>query len=510
MEVIIYTRVSTEDQKENGFSLQDQERRLRKYCFDNNLEIVEHYQDDFSAKDFNRPQFQRLLSDIREKRIRPKLLICTRIDRFSRNLEETIQMRKVLKKLDVEVYFLEGNVELNTPESNILYMLSALIPQVENERRGLNTKQGMRQALREGRWVWKAPKGYKNGANKEIVIDEEESKFIILGYKEVGLGLKSIDKVRRELNNLGFICSKQSFIKILKDPFYIGRIHIKEWRNEPEEIVKGLHTAIIDVETFENVQRILKGRGRKQPKKSKLRALFPLRGHLKCKICGNILTASSSKGRSRKYDYYHCQNGCKERIDAKIANSEFEEFLASFKVNDEISALYIEIQKMVYNEKEGLKEDKISRIKKLINDKNDSLTSLDEKYLNNKIEAEDYNRIARKIKDDINKSNEELYNLNQIASDVTNHLKYGISLLSSLAFYYKNAPLEIKHQITGSIFPEKLIFNGKKYRTTKENLVINLLCSDSTSYKEPIMKKAIIADGLSSLAPPSGLEPETL
>jgi DNA invertase Pin-like site-specific DNA recombinase len=53
MEVVIYTRVSTEDQKENGFSLQDQERRLIKYCSENNFEVIAHYQDDYSAKNFN-------------------------------------------------------------------------------------------------------------------------------------------------------------------------------------------------------------------------------------------------------------------------------------------------------------------------------------------------------------------------------------------------------------------------------------------------------------------------
>jgi len=79
-----------------------------------------------------------------------------------------------------------------------------------------------------------------------------------------------------------------------------------------------------------------------------------------------------------------------------------------------------------------------------------------------------------------------------------------------LQFYYSNAPLELKHQITGSIFPEKLVFNGKSYRTIKENIFISLLCSDTINYDKIIKEKAIISDGLSSVAPPSGLEPETL
>jgi site-specific DNA recombinase len=502
MEVVIYTRVSTEDQKENGYSLQDQERRLIKYCSENNFEVIAHYQDDYSAKNFNRPQFQKLLSDLKEKRIKPRQLICLRMDRFSRNLEETIIMTKVLKELKVDVYFLEGNIDLNTPESNILYMLSALLPQVENERRGLNTKQGMRQALRQGRWVWKAPKGYINGPNKDILVSED-AEFIIKGFSEVSLGLKSPDKVRKELNQIGFKCSKQSFIKILKDPFYTARILIKESKNEPQEIVNALHQPIIDIETFEQVQDILKGRNRKQPKKSKLRAIFPLRGHLKCKICGNTLTASSSMGRSKKYDYYHCQNGCKERIDAIRANKEFEEYLSTFKVNDEVSTLYTEILKDMCLESEGLKGNKISIINSEINNAKEQLNKIDDKYINNSINNEDYKRMSKNIKDKIKRYEDDLNNINDIKDDIQKHSKYSINLLSNLQFYYSNAPLELKHQITGSIFPEKLVFNGKSYRTIKENIFISLLCSDTINYNKIIKEKAIISDGLSSVAPPA-------
>ncbi len=509
MQVVIYTRVSTEDQKENGYSLQDQERRLRKYCLDNNYEVIAHYQDDSSAKNFNRPQFQKLLTDLKEKRIKPSQLICLRIDRFSRNLQETMLMTQILKELKVEIYYLEGNVDLSTPESNILYMLSALLPQVENERRGLNTKQGMRQALRQGRWVWKAPKGYINGPNKDILVSKE-SEYIIQGFKEVSLGLKSPDKVRKELNEVGFKCSKQSFIKILKDPFYTGRIQIKESKNEPLEIVNALHQPIIDIDIFEQVQNVLNGRSRKQPKKSKLRAIFPLRGHLKCKICGNVLTASSSKGRSKKYDYYHCQNGCKERIDATLANKDFENYLSTFKVNNEISILYTEILKDICKENEGLKGNKLSNINNKIENENDKLRNLDTKYLNNNIDSDDYKRMSKNIKDNINKLTDE-YNLHiSTEENLEKHLKYGISLLSHLQYYYSNAPIEIKHQIIGSIFPEKLEFDGKTYRTLKENIFISLFCSDSINYKAITKEKAIISDGLSCLAPPSGLEPETL
>jgi site-specific DNA recombinase len=510
MGVVIYTRVSTEDQKENGFSLQDQERRIRKYCNDQGLDIIAHYQDDYSAKDFNRPQFQKMLSDLKDKRIKPSHLICLRMDRFSRNLEETLIMTKVLKELKVEVYFIEGNVDLSTPESSILYMLSALLPQVENERRGLNTKQGMRQALRQGKWMWQAPKGYSNDKLNKTIHPNDEAKYIKQGFLEVSFGIKSPDMVRKELNSIGFKCSKQSFSKLLKDVFYTGKILVKAWKDEPEQIVKGIHEAIIDDDLFERVQNILNGRKRKQPKKSKLKALFPLRGHLICKRCGNNLTASSSKGSTKKYDYYHCQHGCKERISAKLANTEYEKLLASLVVNKEISELYTEALKDVYEQNEGLKEKKIQDCLKSISNSETKLKSIDDKLINNTLDIDNYTRIANSLNNDIKQSHEEIAMLSETETNLDKQLKYGISFITHLDYYYINAPLELKGKITSSIFPEKLIFDENKYRTKNKNSLLSLICSDSISWRKDYKEKAIISDGLSSLAPPSGLEPETL
>lgn len=505
MDVVIYTRVSTDDQKDNGFSLQDQERRLRLHCQNHNKKILEHYQDDFSAKNFNRPAFNKFLQDVRSKKIKPKQIICVRWDRFSRNVEESLQMIQILKSLRIELSFLENNIDLSIPENFLPFMIQMTLPQVENERRGLNTKQGMRQGMRQGKWMWKAPKGYVNDKVNKIVKVGEDAKFIIRAFNEVSYGIKSVDMVRRELNKEGFKCCKQNLLNIIKNPFYIGKIVIEAWKNEPREIVNGNHEAIIDEETFEKVQLILNNRNRKQPKKSKIRDLFPLRGHLICKQCGSNLTASSSQGRNKKYHYYHCQNACKERIDANTINTAFENHLEYIIVNNEIARLYSEILTDVYNQNEGSKEAKIRDIENKVSGLQGRLIILDNKLLDDSIGADDYKRMNSNIKDEISRMEKEKENLSNVDTNLEKHFKYGISLLSHLSYYYTNAPIEVKHKIIGSIYPNKLIFNENNYRTEKENCIISLICSDSIKYNRVGKKKATQMNGLSCLAPPDVL-----
>ena len=65
---IIYTRVSTHDQAETGYSLDDQEARLINFCKEKGIEIVRHFQEDVSAKTFDRPEFKRLVAYVEENR----------------------------------------------------------------------------------------------------------------------------------------------------------------------------------------------------------------------------------------------------------------------------------------------------------------------------------------------------------------------------------------------------------------------------------------------------------
>jgi DNA invertase Pin-like site-specific DNA recombinase len=501
MDVVIYTRVSTDEQRENGFSLQDQERRLRQHCEQFNKNIIEHYQDDYSAKNFNRPEFIRFLNDVSSNRIKPKQIICVRVDRFSRNVEESLQMVNTLKALKIELLFLENNFDLSTPENYLPYLIQMALPQIENERRGLNTKQGMRQALRLGKWMWKAPKGYQNDKLNKLIIVGEEAHFITTAFNEIATGLNSIDSIRLRLSKEGFKCSKQQFLNILKNPFYCGLIKIEAWKNEPEELVKGLHKPLIPFDLFNRVQSIIDKRKRKQFKASKINPLFPLRGHLKCKDCGDMLTASSSKGRSRHYSYYHCQRGCKERFDSSLANNSFNDYLETIIVNKEVSELYLEIYKSRVEEIEGSKEKKKVELEKKLQSIHKEQYEIDSLLSCRKLSIEDFSRISQGIKSNISIIEEDIAQLSNNIESYDKHLSFGISLISHLPYYYQSSPVELKSKLLGSIFAKSLVFDGKSYRTEKPNLFLDLICSDSISYRGSKKEKTSNSRGQSNWAP---------
>ena len=85
---ILYVRVSTDEQADKGYSLRDQEERLKQYCNQKQIEVVALFREDYSAKNFNRPEYKRLMQYAREHKNNIDMLLFMKWDRFSRNVSE--------------------------------------------------------------------------------------------------------------------------------------------------------------------------------------------------------------------------------------------------------------------------------------------------------------------------------------------------------------------------------------------------------------------------------------
>src|SRR5207237_5029752 len=103
-----------------------------------------------------------------------------------------------------------------------------------------------------------------------------------------------------------------------------------------------------------------------------------------------------------------------------------------------------------------------------------------------------------------------LHDLKDIDSSFKQYLKFGLALFSCLKEFYKTTILEVKQLILGSIFPQNLIFDENKYRTTYLNETFARIAKNISQLQNHKNKKAVKNDDLSDIAPPPGLEPGTL
>ena len=508
---IIYTRVSTDEQADRGYSLKHQKDVIEKYCSIKDINIIAHYEEDHSAKTFNRPEFNKLLDYVKKHKHEVDRLLVLKWDRFSRNATDAQNMLRDLRKLGITVDAIEQPIDMSIPENKLMLSIFLTTPEIENDRRAMNTTNGMRRAKLEGRWVAGAPFGYKfsrDDSNKPILIKNEKAAIVKEAFELYATGVYDKEEVRKKLIKKGMTLSRAAFWRMLHNVIYCGLIKVEGDRTEPETIVKGLHEPIITEEVFDQVQVVASGKKLVKAKPKKVNESLPMRGYLVCKCCSQNLTGSASKGNGGRYFYYHGQPGCKERIKADEVHTSFTSWLDSLSIDPAIAELYLAVMQDIFKTEEGDRDKEVGRIDRLIEEKQNMLVRASEKF----VQDEGLDKFSFKIlRDNTNKQLGELRRQRQELLDTDDafgkYMKYGMSLLSNLKGYYEGASLEGKQKFLGSIFPEKLVFENGKYRTTAPNDFIQLLCSTDKGFSGLEKGKGGISAHPFREVVPTGIEP---
>jgi site-specific DNA recombinase len=204
----LYVRVSTDEQKRKGYSLPEQEDRLLKYCEYNNIEVKDIYREDFSAKNFNRPEWKKLIATIKKKTIAENNILFIKWDRFSRNIEYAYEMIGILRKYNTKAMAIDQPVDLDIPESSVMLAVYLSVPEAENTRRALNTANGIRRAKQMGRYPNKAPVGYVNltaiDGKKFIAPKQPEAGAIRWAFHQLGKNIHKIEEIRKMTKGKGY------------------------------------------------------------------------------------------------------------------------------------------------------------------------------------------------------------------------------------------------------------------------------------------------------------------
>ncbi|WP_411898210.1 recombinase family protein [Elizabethkingia occulta] len=340
-------RVSTDEQKRKGYSLPEQEDRLLKYCKYNNIEVKGIYREDYSAKNFNRPAWKELFSEIKKNALKDdENILFIKWDRFSRNIEYAYEMIGKLRKYKTTAMAIDQPIDFSVPESTVMLAVYLAIPEAENTRRAQNTSSGLRRAKLMGRYPNKAPMGFINvtlmDGKKTIVPKKPEAEIIKWVFNQVAQNDQKISEINKIANEKGLICSRSHFFRVLRNPVYCGFISIKLNSSE-EQMIKGLHEPLISESLFHQVQSVVNTKRKMTAKRDDLKTMFFLRGFLICPVCNRKLGGSFSTGRSKKYPYYHCHDRCKIRTNAILLNNSYQKKLQELVLSNNIIELFRDV-----------------------------------------------------------------------------------------------------------------------------------------------------------------------
>jgi site-specific DNA recombinase len=263
----IYTRVSTENGLDQEFnSLHAQREAAQAYIKSQAHEgwklIRDHYDDGgFSGGSLDRPGLQKLLADMRERRI--DIVVVYKVDRLTRSLTD---FAKLVELFDGRgVAFVSVTQSFNTTSSMGRLTLNVLLSfaQFEREVTGERIRDKIAASKRKGLWVGGVvPLGYEVRDRKLIVNVEEATTVRLIFTRYLDLG--SLSALQRDLRERGIITRQRTLSSgrgiggraltngplayLLRNRMYLGEI------NHRDKSYLGQHAPIIDPGLFEAVQ----------------------------------------------------------------------------------------------------------------------------------------------------------------------------------------------------------------------------------------------------------------
>jgi len=253
----LYTRVSTEDQAKEGFSLEAQRRRINDFCAARGWTPANAYVDDgYSARSTRRPAYERMMSE----RDRWDLLLVVKMDRIHRNAKNFMTMMEDLQAWGKEFASVQENFDTSTAMGRFVMDIIQRIAQLESEQIGERVYMGMAQKATSGPGIlgFHSPLGYRL-SDGQLRVDPDEAPVITTMF-DLCLGGRSLEEISDELNRQGLRTKRKSawrpvkVYRILHNPLYAGYLR---WDGL---LRRGDHEPLVSIDAFNRVQTTLRSR----------------------------------------------------------------------------------------------------------------------------------------------------------------------------------------------------------------------------------------------------------
>jgi len=479
---IIYIRVSTTEQAEFGYSLKAQKEICLDYALRNKYQGLKLFiEKGESAKTANRTELKNMLSYLKSNKNRIDALIIYKMDRLSRNIYDTLTIRLMLKKLDIDLKSVTEPFD-DSPFGTFTATLFSSIAQLDNDIRSERTIMGMKQALKEGRWLWNAPYGYKYKYvnQKSYLVPSGDAETVKNIFKDFLNGKKQYE-ICDDLKKSGVNITRQHLNNILRNPLYIGKLKTRLF----DVPIDGIHEHIIDDITFYRTQNKL------SPNKNhyniKYKDEFPLKSFLRCPECNRHLAGSYSKGRHKRYSYYHCvTKGCQFKpVRTVIAEGLFIEYLNSFSIRkDVIDDVFEKIRfSLRGSEKESINI--LKNIKKEITLLNIKKSKIEELVIDGTFSKDTYHKKMNEVEAKIINKKIQLSEFEKDKIDIDEVIESGKEFLLDLPSLWINMSIDKKRKLQEYLFPKEIYLENGKFRTTKISTILRVI--EDKNYRQSIM-----------------------
>lgn len=469
---LIYARVSTEEQAEEGKSIETQIKIANKWAKDNDYQIAKDgiYKDEGkSATNLNRPALKDMIARCTSGNEKIDIVLVQDTDRLARNTFDHLTIKSILKKKGVNVVSISQPMIDDSPEGNLIDTILAGVNAFQSQLTGRKVSKVLEEKAKIG-WYpgGRPPLGYKNTENpdpastldKNIVVVDTETAPIIKEMFDVYLTNNySVQDLAKWLNNKGIKSvnglkiGHSTVANYLKDVFYIGKF---SWGGK--EYV-GKHEKLIDDGVFKKVQELLNERNQNASRKRIHN--FLLSGFVYCADCGGRFWAEAHVKKGKVYKHYYCSK-CKTGTYTEVEKLEkdVEKLFNTIKLSGSYTE---EVMKTALEMVNNLRQNTDSERSKLTLKKekiDKALKDLeDERFLHRTITDEKYLSISARYEADIKRIEDEISKLEIDKTEKIKELDKVLKLAENIGQAYFDAKPSFK-RIYLKMFFKKIYISG--------------------------------------------------
>lgn len=314
--VALYMRVSTQEQAENGNSLEFQKEKLEAYCKIHEYKIVGEYVDaGISGAKFNRPALDRLKNDVDKIDV----VLIYKLDRLSRSIKDTMLLiEDFFKPNKIDLISLSENFDTTQAIGMATVGMLSTFAQLERDTIKQRMVAGKVQAVKNGNFISKPPFGYEKKDGK-LVKDEITKECVEFIFKKLleGNSTTQIAKLV-ELNNYSHLKKGlwhfSTINRIAQNIAYAGHTLLMG------TLVKNTHEPYITDEERTNIINLLKGRSQATSKTKNNIYASPYRGLINCPTCHRKLTCTRQIRKKSTTHSYRCVYCQRSNVIARVVN----------------------------------------------------------------------------------------------------------------------------------------------------------------------------------------------
>ena len=221
----------------DGYSLDAQRDKLRKYAAYEDMVVAGEYSDEgFSGKNIQgRQEFQRMLNDIQDCKDGVSYVLVFKLSRFGRNAADVLNSLQLMQDFGVNLICVEDGIDSSKDAGKLMISVLSAVAEIERENIRTQTMAGREQKAREGKWNGGfAPYGYKLESGN-LVIAEDEVEVIRVIYDRYIHTNEGVAGIAKYLNRNGFVKKlrqnntipgfSRNFVQdVLDNPVYMGKI----------------------------------------------------------------------------------------------------------------------------------------------------------------------------------------------------------------------------------------------------------------------------------------------